>query len=202
MTRLSLNTKTKRLAIPVVLFVSIFLIAAVKISTTTVVAENLQATALDCTGNANGGAVTTDAAGNLVCSNDDGGGTNTLLWSGSGFINSANQVRYGLLGDNNQLSELRAAFAAPRDGVLKNLYAFAESAVDNGASIDVTVRVNQTDTPLELTIDSADGTSTESNTVDVVAVLAGDLISIEIRETTGNAPSGSSIRATFELEGL
>lgn len=198
MTKLSLHTN---LTLVAVLLVSIFLVAAVRISTTTVVTENLRATALDCTGNANGGALTTDAAGNLVCSDDEGGGANTLLWSGSGFINAANQVRYGLLGDNNQTTELRAVFAAPRSGTLKNLYAFAGTAVDNGASIDVTVRVNQVATALDLTIDSADGTSTESNTADTVAVSAGQVISIEFRETAGAVPTGSSIRATFELEG-
>lgn len=198
MTRLSLNNKATMMA---VVLVSILVVAAVRVSTTAVVAENLQATALDCTGNANGGALTTDAAGNLACSDDDGGGANSLLWSGAGFINSVNQIRYGSLGAGNQVSELRAAFAAPRSGTLKNLYAFADTAADNGASIDVTVRVSQVDTALDLTINSADGTSADSNVLDTVAVSAGQLIAIEFRETTGNTPSGSVIHASFELEG-
>ena len=37
-------------------------------------AANLQVSGLDCTGNANGGALTADASGNISCSDDDSGG--------------------------------------------------------------------------------------------------------------------------------
>lgn len=174
-------------------------------TTGTTTTNALTISGLDCSGNANGGALTANALGAVTCSDDDGGegggGTDTQLWSGSGFINAGSQIRYGALGDTNQVTEPRASFPTPRSGTLKNLYVFADPAVDGNASVDVTVRVNETDTPLTVTIDASDGTSVDSDLVGTVAVTAGQKISIQFKETTGNVPTGSSFRATFELEG-
>ena len=88
-------------------------------------AASLQITGLNCTGNMNGGALTTDASGNLSCSDDDAGGgatTPALFMYGAGFINAADQTRFGYMGQTNQITIGRANGVATRDGTLSNLF--------------------------------------------------------------------------------
>jgi hypothetical protein len=171
-------------------------------TTGTMTANGLTVTGLDCTGNGNGGALTTNASGVVQCSDDDGGGggTNVQTLYGSTLINTASQVRYGFLSQANRTVELEASFPMSRGGTLKNLRALAASGLDNSASVDVTVRVAQVDTAMTLTLDEADGTSTVENLVDTANVNAGDLVTILFEETANMSPTLTYILATFELE--
>jgi hypothetical protein len=54
-------------------------------------------TALDCTVNSNGGALTTDSSGNIVCSDDDGGSGGTSYWTMSGGYIYPNEPHYSLV---------------------------------------------------------------------------------------------------------
>ena len=56
-------------------------------TTTNLATENLRVSSLDCTGYANGGTLTTDASGNVVCATDDGG-------AGSSVAGSDTQVQF------------------------------------------------------------------------------------------------------------
>jgi hypothetical protein len=165
-------------------------------------ANGLTVTGLDCTGNGNGGALTTNASGVVQCSDDDGGGggTNVETLFGSTLINTASQLRYGFLSQDNRTVELEASFPISRGGTLKNLRARAAGGLDNSASVAVTVRVAQTDTDLTLTIDEIDGTSTVENLVDTATVNAGDLVTIRFEETANMSPTLTYILATLELE--
>ena len=86
----------------------------------------------------------------------------------------------------------------PRAGQLANLYVHPTSAPAGGVALTVTVRVNGIDTLLAVNHSSVDGTNTVSNTVDTVAVNAGDLVAVKFTEV--GAVPGAVYRASFELK--
>jgi hypothetical protein len=86
----------------------------------------------------------------------------------------------------------------PRAGQLANLYVHPTSAPAGGVTLTVTVRVNGIDTLLAVNHSSVDGTNTVSNTVDTVAVNAGDLVAVKFTEV--GAVPGAVYRASFELK--
>ena len=95
-------------------------------------------------------------------------------------------------------SEGRAQMAAPRDGVLVNLFVVPSQAPVAGSIVNVTVRVNRSDTALNVTHTDRDGRNARGNTLDSISVSQGDLISVKFSEMADIDPEGS-YRVTFQF---
>ena len=136
-----------------------------------------------------------------------GGGAAVLLLTGTAAVADASLTRYGMLTRENQqdFKEPTVLFALPRGGTLKNMYVSPTSAIETaGATVEITVRINQADTALSLTHTQADGTAVLSDTTTTVAVNAGDRISMRFRETAGldpivSAGTQANYNVTLEL---
>jgi hypothetical protein len=86
---------------------------------------------------------------------------------------------------------------AVRAGTLRNLYARHGNPDGNGNDIVYTVRVNGIATALTVTLASTG--SQASDTVNSVAVVAGDNVDVEITKAAGigNSPDGVTVQAEY-----
>ena len=140
-------------------------------TTGTTTTGSLTISGLDCTGLSNSGALTTNASGDVSCSDDDGGGSAPGTVFYGNWFPGENQTLYVL--DNTRQTTLEwVCFPLPRAGTFKNLYVSpSEDPGDN--DLTVTVYVDG-DTSLAVTHDgNVNITSTVSNTSDTVAASAG-----------------------------
>lgn len=116
-------------------------------------------------------------------------------------INSvgANDETYTIFHRGGEWEEF-CQFAAPMDGVLRNLFA-VESMVSRGPSynVEITVRINETDTPLTLNY-AAEDIGSKGNTTDSVTVNQGDLISIVLREIGGASSDYLFVTFLFDAD--
>jgi hypothetical protein len=105
-----------------------------------------------------------------------------------------NETAYTMFNFNG--NENQCQIVAPVNGVLRNLFVQSNSGSGTPSSnVEITVRVNGSDTSLALNYPIADAGTIKSNTNDAVAVSQGDYVSIKLRET-GGATSGP-IYVTF-----
>ena len=158
------NTTTDNLAVGGTTSSSPFYVAAAtgdtKVGDLTVTGGNIQMTGVDCTGYTNGGVLTTDASGNVICGNDDGGaggssaftditsGTNTtaamivgtgasLNYSGIGTINASSFAGLsGTTGTTGQILTSGGGAAPTWQNITSNLTA--------GTDISITGTTNAT----------------------------------------------------------
>ncbi len=95
--------------------------------------------------------------------------------------------------------EGHAQMAVPRDGVLVNLFVVPGQAPAAGSIMNVSVRVNRSDTALSVTHTDRDGRNARGNTLDSISVSQGDLISVKFSKMAGIDSEGS-YRVTFLLD--
>jgi predicted metal-dependent enzyme (double-stranded beta helix superfamily) len=114
------------------------------------------------------------------------------------YVGSANQLLFSIAEQENP-TEPFVQLPITRQGKLKNLFIYpAGFTPTSGCSVTATIRVNGSDSPLNVIHSSNNGNSVTSNTSTEVSVSPGDLISVKILETNGVAPQGV-YRITFEL---
>jgi hypothetical protein len=99
---------------------------------------------------------------------------NTSAFRMNGVASSATEADHQLL--------------VPVAGTITNLRARALTGIGGGAEVTVTVRVNGADTALSFTYAAADTTTLKSDT-DSVAVVAGDLVTINFATDNAGAPA-------------
>ena len=120
-----------------------------------------------------------------------GGGASVLLLSATASVADASMTRFAMLARENQqdFKEHTVLFPLPRAGTLKNMWVTPSVAIETpGATVEITVRINQADTPLSVSHTQAGGSANLSDTTTTVAVNAGDWISIRFEETAGLDP--------------
>lgn len=166
--------------------------------------NNITLTGANCSGHANGGALTTDGSGNVLCSDDDGGGGGGSgpLWSyfcQQAFRPLANETRFCMNGGAGTV-ETDRVMVMTRAGSFQNLFANATVAMAADSTVKVFLRVNGADkTALEVTLDDTDGTTPDSDTVGSVAVSQGDKVSIALKETEGTSPGSLNFQVAVEF---
>ena len=114
---------------------------------------------------------------------------------------NANQTRYTRLPGASPTNEGGGTMIAPRDGVLKNLFAWHFNGMPSDASVDIIVRVNGDSTGAPaLTIDSDDGTNVISDTENSIAVSKGDKVVVVMKNTSLTTNAGYGLNVTLHFE--
>lgn len=172
-------------------------------------ATGLTLTGLNCTGNMNGGALTTNASGVVSCSDDDagggGGGGNVMLLHGGASLNGVSQERYAIMQRENQTNLSTTTVAVPRAGTLKNLYVTSSATLTSPGEVTVTVWTGASlgtlaATSLSVTIDNLDGGAVVSDTSNTANVSAGNLVVVRFTSNGSYADGSVTFNSTFELE--
>jgi hypothetical protein len=127
-----------------------------------------------------------------------GGGGGGLLFFGNGAVGATNTTRYLEPGFDSTLAPTTpVALRIPSDGTLRRMYIDHGTPAGNGELIVYTIRVNGVATALSVSIPSTSPTG--ANTVDTVAVAAGDRIDLEVTKAQSINSSPDDITATLEV---
>jgi hypothetical protein len=114
----------------------------------------------------------------------------------------ANATYYVLYGSVHTIED-RPIIIAPVDGILTNFTVKQSLTMNGGSLVEVTVRVNYKDTLFTAQMTSADGTDVKSDSLNIIGVSRGDVISIRFREKNSVAPgTGSATHASFLFEAI
>ena len=147
-------------------------------STTNLATANLRVSSLNCTGYANGGTLTTDGSGNVVCATDDGG-------AGSSVAGSDTQVQFNSGGSFAAAASF--TFASPT-GKLSVPYASTTALTALGTGYFGTASTtNLTISGLPAALLSTDITgAAQSTTVSAPLSFSGSTLSIAQASSTAN----------------
>lgn len=118
-----------------------------------------------------------------------GGGSYVLGTSGADSTVSKGSTDFIGLSGGVQATETSADFHVTKAGTMKNLYAYVSANASNNAGNTMTVRLNGVDTALTVTW-GASTTGVQSDTVNTVAIVAGDKINFKMV----NAASGGGTK--------
>ena len=127
------------------------------------------------------------------------GGNDSLLLFGSGTVGGSTTTRYLYPGYDDGLAQtaviqINAAYA----GTLQDFYIRHNSPGGSGADITYTIRINSVASIITATLAST-GTAV-SDLVNTAAVVAGDLIDVEITKAGGVGAGPSDIACTINLK--
>ncbi len=129
-----------------------------------------------------------------------GGGSVSVLHAGAS-INAGGNIRYSGIGNSGRSEREDAEFAATRTGTLKNFHITFTVAVDNPASITVSVLVNGVSVFSHAMVEG-DG-RTYSDLVTSANVSQGDLIAVKFEsgadDPTTDDPNFIYMTCAFEL---
>jgi hypothetical protein len=124
--------------------------------------------------------------------------TPPLIW-GAGDVGNSTTTRYLFPGYDDDLAQTVAIrIPAPRAGNIKTLRVVHNGPAGNGSAIVYTLRVGGVASALTASLASTG--STASDLVNTVAVLAGDLLDIEITKAAGVGTSPTDVTVTVEYE--
>lgn len=134
--------------------------------------------------------------------NNVGGGAVTpppsVLTFGANSISATTTTRYLYPSFANATAQTSIInMVMPANGTLRNLYIYHNGTAGNGNNIVYTVLKNSVATSLTITIPST--TQTASDTVNTVAIVAGDVVTIEITKAASIGSSPSDVYATLEV---
>jgi len=98
-------------------------------------------------------------------------------------------------------TETNRYYAVPIAGTLKNLVVKTSGTQTGTGTLVITIRKNQANTSLTVTVSSGDGASPlKQDTTNSVSVAVGDLIAIQCVNNSATSPSASIISIAFLLE--
>jgi hypothetical protein len=98
-------------------------------------------------------------------------------------------------------TETNRYYAVPIAGTLKNLVVKTSGTQTGTGTLVITIRKNQANTALTVTVASGDGASPlKQDTTNTVSVAVGDLIAIQCVNNSATSPSASIISIAFLLE--
>lgn len=124
------------------------------------------------------------------------GGSSILHW-GDGNVTATTTDRFLTPGwDGGAAPTAPIQWIVPRDGILRNMHVLHNTPLGNGNVIGYTVRINSLPTTIVVTLAST-GTSA-SDTTNIEAVSAGDVIDIQVTKALAVGTSPSNIIATIE----
>ena len=117
---------------------------------------------------------------------------------GANSVSATTTIRYLYPGYSSNLAQTTLAqFPVPRAGTLMNLFILHNAPAGNGNAIVYTVRKNGVATALAVTLASTG--SLGSDLANSVAVVAGDLIDIEVTKALGIGSTPNHVVAMMEL---
>lgn len=127
-----------------------------------------------------------------------GANASAVLFWGNNSVSSTTTTRYLSPGFDQTLAQTSpVSFRVPRAGTIRNMYLLHNTGGGNGAAIVYTLRVNGAATALSVSLAS---TSTDAqDTVDTVAVVAGDRIDIEVTKAASVGTSPTDVNVTVEF---
>jgi hypothetical protein len=127
-----------------------------------------------------------------------GGGGDQLLF-GADSVSTTTTIRYLIPSYVTDIATtvVAARFTVTRSGTLRNMYIY-QTGDGNGNNLTYTLRVNAVTTALAITMAST--ANSASNTADTVAVVAGDLLDIEVTKAAGIGNSPDDITCTIQFD--
>lgn len=123
-----------------------------------------------------------------------------ILFWGNSSVTGTTSTRYLEPGYGGVIAPLVAAIVqirSPISGFIRNLFVRQNGPAGNGNSIVYTARVNGVASALSVSIAST--TANGSDTTDSVAVVAGDLIDIEVTKALSTGASPARIEVSMEV---
>lgn len=124
-----------------------------------------------------------------------GGGADQVIQS-QGLQPSANGTVWGVYGQYG--SEDFSRILLPRTGTIEGFFVRASAGLNVGASVSVTLRLNNAPVAGPLVFTAVDGTTMKSDAT-VINVSAGDMMTFEFSETGGTS-LGASMHAAVILK--
>lgn len=126
------------------------------------------------------------------------GGNPAVLGWGAGVLGSSPTIRFLFPWYSDQLAEVgETGLVVPRSGTIQNLRVRHNIPNGNGTLISYIVRVSGVDSTVK--VDLASNVSTGSDTVNSVAVTAGDYVSVKVTKAASVGASPRNVAVTAEL---
>jgi hypothetical protein len=112
-------------------------------------------------------------------------------------VQNASRFAVGAQGGTGQATRTNAELVMPRAGILRNLWAVADTTIGGGCTVTVSVFVNGSVSAMVLTFTAADTTVGKGSTV-AVPVNKGDKVTFSVACSNDGAPA-ANMAAAMEL---